>query len=207
MSRPHDAHDMTSGGWSRGSLFARVLGVAMVGMAVAGFLIGHQAEDGEARVGPGGVLSFERVTCTSTDPGETCTTDIWSVNVDPGSQKRLTRKPTGEGDEAGWSPDGRRLAFVGRGYQIWTMNADGSRQEQLTVSEGLKSAPTWSPRGHRIAYGDEDRLMAMNALGDALSRLATVAGPVWEASWSPDGRRIVFSAGQLFFYLRRQRER
>ena len=50
-----------------------------------------------------------------------------------------------------WSPDGTRIAYQ-REAHIHVMNADGSRDYQLTMAGGIQRLPAWSPDGTAIAY-------------------------------------------------------
>jgi len=49
-----------------------------------------------------------------------------------------------------WSPDGTKLAFHGRrpgdgdGWDIYTINADGSGVTRLTLTPDAESQPAWS---------------------------------------------------------------
>jgi len=55
-----------------------------------------------------------------------------------------------------WSPDGSKLVFVAPGpgeiHQIYTMNADGSNETQLTTSNVTKAFPRWAPDASLIAF-------------------------------------------------------
>jgi Tol biopolymer transport system component len=77
-----------------------------------------------------------------------------------------------------FSPDGRRIAFMGRVHNRWeifAMDADGGGRQQLTQSDPkLKAppsnvAPAWSPDGRQIAFlSNRDgpwRIYVMNADG------------------------------------------
>ena len=68
----------------------------------------------------------------------------------------LRRVTTGRADSyPTWSPDGGMLAFV-RGFNLYSVNADGSRFKALThitASQGLNvAAPAWSPDGRHVAF-------------------------------------------------------
>jgi hypothetical protein len=80
--------------------------------------------------------------------------------IDPltGSVRRLTRdgasSPT-------WSPDGRRLAVVHRGW-IELLGSGGRRLRRLTRG----GAPAWAPSGKQLAFvGAHDRLFTIGVRG------------------------------------------
>jgi len=74
------------------------------------------------------------------------------------------------------------------GYEIWTMNGDGTDQRQITTGGG-KYHPAWSPDGTKIAFEDGDGIHITNADGSG-GRLFLETGI--NPSWSPDGTRIAF---------------
>jgi Tol biopolymer transport system component len=101
--------------------------------------------------------------------------DIKVISPDGSGKTDLTNTPDIDEYDPNWSPDGSRIAFraVGTfqgqyGWQIFTMNADGSDVRQLTNDYVIKSQPTWSPDGSRIAYSghwDTYNVYVMNADG------------------------------------------
>lgn len=75
---------------------------------------------------------------------------FYVVNVDGSGQRLMSRY----GDGPAWSPDGRRIAFVGR-WGIWVMNADGSVRRKLTTQSTGRGDGTrlyWSPDGRTLAF-------------------------------------------------------
>jgi hypothetical protein len=101
----------------------------------------------------------------------------------------------GSNRDPAWSPDGRRIAFSsdrGASRQVWTMNADGSGQAQLSGGEYLGYQPAWSPGGDAIAYAHYGKLTraiyVMAADGSDIRRLSPLAlREVNEApAWRPE---------------------
>lgn len=73
-----------------------------------------------------------------------------------------SRVSVGRGDSWDWSPDGKRLVYVGAleeteynviAAEIFIVNADGSATTQLThTGEVVEEHPVWAPDGLKIAY-------------------------------------------------------
>jgi Tol biopolymer transport system component len=128
-----------------------------------------------------------------------------------------------------WSPDGKRIAFMsqtwngaGGNYEIFVMNADGSRVRQLTDVPGDDGWPAWSPDGSKIAFtslrddcaftdragckdfddvGEFHTLYVMDADGSNQTRVTDVFGQF--AVWSPDGEYIAFTPAPGGIYVMR----
>ncbi len=116
-----------------------------------------------------------------------------------------------------WSPDGRRIAFVGlstTGFSdLYVWNTETGRREQLTDDRYLEATPSWSPKGNEIVFaGDRTPFGSEGArnlfLVDVQSReTRPLTFGRWvdrDPDWSPDGERIVFAsdrAGTLDLYV------
>ncbi|HEY7427151.1 MAG TPA: MdsD protein, partial [Gemmataceae bacterium] len=91
--------------------------------------------------------------------------ELFTVPVEGGMARRLT---AAEGKEGVFAPAGDRLAYVRgpgtwyrKGYRgsssddIWTCNADGSNNRQVTAFNGQDNSPMWSADGKTLYYVSE----------------------------------------------------
>jgi Tol biopolymer transport system component len=87
---------------------------------------------------------------------------------------------------------------------IFTAARDGTNRVQLTTGPGVRSNPTFSPDGTRIAFWLQERahvpasLVVMDMKGEhsrVLAENAVVDGPGRPISWSPDSSSIAYSTG------------
>ena len=85
-------------------------------------------------------------------------------------------------------------------FDIYVMNADGSRVTQLTHNTTGDVDPIWSPDGKRIAFSSDRvagtccEVFVMNADGTGVTQLTHGGG--FAGAWSPDGKRIAFVGPQ-----------
>jgi Tol biopolymer transport system component len=160
-------------------------------------------------------LVFERVVDDSTcDEFVECGQDIFTIDVNGSNERRLTDNDTFDLNPV-WSPDGTKIAFsrYERGscvnyecdYDIFTMNADGTGQVNLTHNDEANFAPDWSPDGKQIVFSSTKdsccvgELFRMNADGSGVEQLTFYSSTrAWsyslEPGWSPDGEKIAFAA-------------
>jgi Tol biopolymer transport system component len=135
--------------------------------------------------------------------------DIFVIGFRGGGRLRLTETKYRYEEQHSpvWSPDGRKIAFQGYDdgvYWISVVDADGSREHQLTPSANqVDTGPAWSPDGRTIAFTKiyPGAVYLMRPDGGGRRVLATMKGASrsWDFAWSPDGRRIaVFSDDALW---------
>ena len=132
------------------------------------------------------------------------------------------------GYHADVSPDGSRLVYstceypmepidrsaggetrVALGYEIVTMNVDGTARRRLTSNNTFENYPVWSPDGTRIAFvktdsrvsprhqgdyeWDESQIFVMSADGTDIEVVPNTEGVgLYPPVWSPDGTRLAF---------------
>ena len=118
--------------------------------------------------------------------------DIYALDLSTGVTRRLTdAMPLNQ--MAAWSPNGKQLVFMSSrdGYpSVFTMNADGSGQTNLTPkdpgdldSQWVSRAPSWSTTGRQIYFmtfrpstGLDTEVFVMNEDGAGVTRITTVIG-------------------------------
>ena len=146
----------------------------------------------------------KRIAFSSQNASDEDTADIFVMNPGGSGQVNLTNTPAPTGEiDATYSPDGRTIFYTrldAAGEHIWSMNADGSGQTQLTFGTGDDFGPTVSPDGKRLAFSrcagpDCTFAIVVKDLGSgAETPLAGAALDDFEPAFSPDGKRIAFSA-------------
>ena len=122
------------------------------------------------------------------------------------------KPPPRHGVEPAQSPDGRRIAFTSYrdyvNYEIYVMDADGGRPENLTLHQAYDVNPAWSPDGERIAFvsdrnGDVEirpwrnntDIYVMDAAGSGVEQVTSdpLSRSAEHPAWSPDGSSIAFN--------------
>ena len=113
--------------------------------------------------------------------------------------------PVGPGWDPGWSPDGKRLAFVWKPRHqsaVFVENVDGTGRQRITPF-ALRAGdhPDWSPDGTRILFNTggnqvrDQNLFTVRPDGTGVRQLTYFRGKtnLLNGSFSPDGESIVFA--------------
>jgi TolB protein len=128
------------------------------------------------------------------------------MNADGTGRRVLSR----DAQQAGlaWSPDGRKIAFVGSppglAAELYVMNVDGSGRRRLTHSHRSDEVawPSWSSDGRMIAFIRNegvhrlDSLYVVNVDGSGerrVTRLVVRPARSTYRAFSPDGKQIAFA--------------
>ncbi len=82
------------------------------------------------------------------DTNEFFDDDIWVMNADGSGRVNVSNLWNVHSSRGEWSPDGSMIVFHtnrdgGNNYNIYSMNADGTSQKQLTTNTAHDTEPTW----------------------------------------------------------------
>ena len=164
-----------------------------------------------------------RIVFTSTKDGDL---EIYTMRTDGSDVRRLTTTPGYDGG-AFFSPDGSQIVYRAHHptdsaelatyrallaqrlvrpnrMEIWTMNADGSGQRQVTRLGGANFAPFYAPDGRRIVFSSNHRnprsrnfdLYLVNEDGTGLEQVTTNPDFDGFPQFSPDGRHLVWASNR-----------
>jgi len=162
-------------------------------------VIGPSATDPRAH-GLNGLLAYQR----EAPAGDHTQTDIYTIRLNGSADTQVTNTPDENEFGPQWNLVGDKLAFwrtpapFGFG-SVWTMNPDGTGQQQLTTGIDARD-PDWNPAGTRLVVTiggstDFDLWTLRASDGGDRVRITSGASQDFEPAWSPDGTRIAFTRG------------
>ncbi len=126
--------------------------------------------------------------------------DIWTVPVETGTPRNLTRTSGAAERDPAWSPDGRWIAYFSDEtgeYELYVRQSDG-RGEARQLTSGNETYffdPTWSPDSSRIVFNDKAGNIWLTAVESG--ETSQIDRDPWayrpRYSWSHDSNWITYS--------------
>jgi hypothetical protein len=99
-----------------------------------------------------------------------------------------------------WSPAAKKMAFCSSrdgNNEVYTIDADGSNEINITNNNYADIVPDWSPDGKKIAFvsnrDGNDEIYVMNPDGSDVKRLTNSKPADAKPRWSPGSDKILFS--------------
>jgi len=162
----------------------------------------HQAADKiyEKLTGIRGIFNTQIAYVTSTGTGSNQRFQVFVSDADGKNQVPIatSHEPL---MSPSWSPDGKRLAFVGykHGYQaIYVQTWQTGELKPIVEEKGINSSPSWSPDGTKLAitlsFEKNPDIYVVDVASGTRTRLTTDPGIDTEAAWSPDGKTIAWAS-------------
>jgi len=129
--------------------------------------------------------------------------DIFTVPIEHGGVRNLTKSSNAHDKMPAWSPDGKYIAFLSDKTgeeELYIIPQDGSGpMEQLTTGgQAQRYNPVWSPDGKKIAFSDKDGKVFVVTVGTKQVQQVADArdGQISDYDWSPKGNYLAFSMNQ-----------
>jgi Tol biopolymer transport system component/C-terminal processing protease CtpA/Prc len=101
--------------------------------------------------------------------------------------------------ELALSPDGKKIAFVGRGELFAASAKDGGDATRLTRTPEREGYATWSPDSRKLVYSSDragiTHLFLYDFATNAESQLTTGGDADHSAVFSPDGKQLAYVRG------------
>ncbi|MCX6566469.1 MAG: S41 family peptidase [Candidatus Aminicenantes bacterium] len=102
------------------------------------------------------------------------------------------------------SPDGKRIAFADKDYQLWVFDAGKKALTRIAVSEvGMFDDLAWSPDSRWLAFvqgasNGFNQIMLLEAETGRISELTNARVDSYTPAWSPDGKWLYFLSDRWF---------
>ncbi len=129
--------------------------------------------------------------------------EIFTVPVESGNARNLTRSSGAADRQPVWSPDGKEIAWFsdsGDGYQLLVAPQDGlGEPRRISIGESKMAwETTWSPDGKHIAFVDDDARIRVVDVAAGSIRTADAAATVLDRgglgiTWSPDSKWLAYA--------------
>jgi eukaryotic-like serine/threonine-protein kinase len=125
---------------------------------------------------------------------------LWRSKIDGSQRLQLAFAPM-RAFQPYWSPDGKRLAFMGtapgKSWQVYLVSTEGGAPRQVSPEGRNHSDPSWSPDGLSVAFSvfpafEPDNAGGIFILDTKTSQVSKVPGSdsLFSPHWSPDGRYL-----------------
>jgi tricorn protease len=130
--------------------------------------------------------------------------DIFTLPVEKGDTRNLTKTPGSAERDPSWSPDGKSIAYFSDAsgeYQLHIRDQDGLKPPtviDLGPNPSFFYSPHWSPDSKRIAFTDKHlRIWYVDAAGGTPVKIDSALrggfGASSELSWSPDSQWLAYT--------------
>jgi len=135
--------------------------------------------------------------------------EVFTVPVEDGPTRNLTRDSGSRDKDAVWSPDGKKVAYLSDKsgeYEVWVVDPKGTEEPRrvTTHKDGYRHTLRWSPDSKKIAFADQTlRCFYLDVASGKIvevdkalyedTDVSLDIKPIHDFAWSPDSRFIAYS--------------
>lgn len=126
--------------------------------------------------------------------------DIFTVPVEKGGSRNLTRTSGANDRFPAWSPDGRWIAYISDQSgedELWIVSQDGAAASQQITTGGSaqRYPPVWSPDGKKIVFGDKNGRVYVVTIATKQQQMIVDAanGQITDYEFSPKGNYVAYT--------------
>jgi hypothetical protein len=123
--------------------------------------------------------------------------NLWTLRLETGELRQLTRYRVGQPWGASWFPDGKRIAF-GHEFRLIVLDVETGAERVFATPRRahVVRTPAVSPDGERIVFQVRRDGGWMLELGDGSMRRILEDATAEEFTWAPDGSRFAYHSGK-----------
>jgi Helix-turn-helix domain/WD40-like Beta Propeller Repeat len=136
----------------------------------------------------GRTLAFARA-----EPEHPKVWNLWTLELESGQMRRITKHASGQPWGGSWFPDGRRIAYSHEDRLIVRdVESGAERVFPAAVRGRLVRTPTVSPDGRRIVFQVEGSGTWLLEFPAGAARKVLEDPTAEEYTWAPDGKRLAY---------------
>jgi hypothetical protein len=140
-----------------------------------------------------------RALVISRTDADSLNTDVWTLDLQTNTPKRLTFAPAIEA-MAVWSPDGTQLIFASnhdRAFDLYLKRRDGAEGERLLLHDDVDKFPNdWSKDGRWVVFARGAELWRLRYPEMTIEPFLKAAGVLKTGQFSPDGRWLAYASNE-----------
>lgn len=116
---------------------------------------------------------------------------IWIYNPALGETRLVTKELVDSNSIPFWSPDGKKLAYVGRDGVVVIFDFNSHKTARIDQLQNAFHLG-WSPDSTRLAYSKDTRIIIYNIMSHTASAINQPNAS--NVQWFPDGTKLLFEA-------------
>lgn len=117
---------------------------------------------------------------------------LWEYDPNTGSTRILAANNVESHSFPYWSPNARKIAFIGAGLIIYVLDVSTKRTARIDQVDNAYRYLDWSPDSQKLVYSKKNRIVIYNV---ATNRSSTISqANTSDVQFFPDGKMLLFEA-------------